>query len=803
MSSTITCSLTLCACTETDLEHLRAAAQLAGSSAGLSQPHPNAACVLVGANGRPLSRTFQFAQGTISAEEQAVAVANGSAAGSTAYLNLESGNCHGDASPLSALIEAGVSRVVVGLRHPLQHLRGGAVQLLRSRGVTVDVLGEAQADCDEEDEQVSLAACLAANEPLLHRAVLHRPLSILKYAMTLDGKIATSTGHSAWVSSAESRACVFAMRARSDAVIVGGNTVRRDDPRLTTRQEGGHTPVRVVMSRCLDLPESAHLWDVGIAPTIVMTQRGGAQELPGACESQGAGGAAALGAVLRDRGVEVVEFDFLTPALVADYCQQRGFLQCFWECGGTLAAPAISSGVIHRIMAFVAPKIIGGERAPSPVGELGFVEMTQAVNLIDSTWQQVGSDLLLTGYMPSSGGLFHLASKLSESAAAAASGGGLSSSSISTDLATAGSLANGAGLRDSSNIANFSSMDDNPHRDGSLTGALEPDVDAGITADSAGGSSSSIPIPSAAQQLRTHNATAVVGAAAVVDASHTAAAAAAGLRRRGATAAAMQPPPVVSFYKPWDRWGALSNFSPHPVELALLEDSVGEGGTSDCHHQQQQWTSVEHFYQASKFAGTSNPAALPIIEAIHNAHSPESAARIGRTAERSHPHLLRHNWSSEKLNVMHRALTAKFSCHAGPRAMLLSTAAPAPSRLSQYAAAAAAGNGCSQPSDTHPTSSMDAEHDAAAAAAAEEVPPYAGYFVKVAGGGDGRQESSSSSFGGGISFPGGAMLVEGSPNDYFWGCGYHGSGTNHLGRLLMRVRDELHEAGDEVQPQAE
>lgn len=86
------------------------------------------------------------------------------------------------------------------------------------------MLGEAQADCDEEDEQVSLAACLAANEPLLHRAVLHRPLSILKYAMTLDGKIATSTGHSAWVSSAESRACVFAMRARwappSDRLLV-------------------------------------------------------------------------------------------------------------------------------------------------------------------------------------------------------------------------------------------------------------------------------------------------------------------------------------------------------------------------------------------------------------------------------------------------------------------------------------------------------------------------------------------------------------------------------------------------------
>ena len=93
-------------------------------------------------------------------------------------------------------------------------------------------------------------------QPLLHRAVLHRPLSILKYAMTLDGKIATYTGHSAWVSGPACRARVFETRARSDCVIVGGNTVRRDNPRLTTRRAGGHQPARIVMSRTLDLPEA-------------------------------------------------------------------------------------------------------------------------------------------------------------------------------------------------------------------------------------------------------------------------------------------------------------------------------------------------------------------------------------------------------------------------------------------------------------------------------------------------------------------------------------------------------------------
>lgn len=110
----------------------------------------------------------------------------------------------------------------------------------------------------------ALTACLTANEALLHRAVLKKPLSVLKYAMTLDGKIATAAGHSAWVSSPQSRAIVFEQRAASSAVVVGGNTVRRDNPRLTTRRDSGHLPVRVVMSRTLDLPDCANLWDTQV-----------------------------------------------------------------------------------------------------------------------------------------------------------------------------------------------------------------------------------------------------------------------------------------------------------------------------------------------------------------------------------------------------------------------------------------------------------------------------------------------------------------------------------------------------------
>eukprot|EP00232_Nephroselmis_pyriformis_P006995 CAMPEP_0182889366 /NCGR_PEP_ID=MMETSP0034_2-20130328/21990_1 /TAXON_ID=156128 /ORGANISM="Nephroselmis pyriformis, Strain CCMP717" /LENGTH=452 /DNA_ID=CAMNT_0025022855 /DNA_START=185 /DNA_END=1539 /DNA_ORIENTATION=+ len=388
----------------TDLEMVKEAAVAADGSAGLTIPHPNHACIITGADGEVIARAFQYAQGTTSAEVQAVAAAGAGARGGTAYLNLESGDCHGDDSAVNSLIEAGVTRVVVGLKHPLKHLHGRAIEVLAGAGVEVQVLGfNGSASGPESDlaaaEEEAVLACLRVNEPLLHRTVTTRPFSVLKYAMTMDGKIATAQGHSAWVSCPAARQQVFEVRSRSDAVIVGGNTVRRDNPRLTTRREGGHIPVRVVMSRTLDLPEDANLWDTSSAPTIVMTQRGAR---------------AAFQEHLRSKGVEVIEFAFLSPSAVIEYCYSRGFMQCLWECGGMLSAPAISGGVIHKTMAFIAPKIIGGARAPTPVGELGFVEMTQAVDITDTTFEVVGSDMMMTGYLPASGGLRALAEAAEE-----------------------------------------------------------------------------------------------------------------------------------------------------------------------------------------------------------------------------------------------------------------------------------------------------------------------------------------------------------------------------------------------------
>ncbi|XP_078434792.1 cytidine/deoxycytidylate deaminase family protein [Wolffia australiana] len=363
-----------------DAVHLRRAAEMADFSSGLTSPHPNYGCVIVN-GGNVAGEGFLYAQGTKCAELQAVEAAGERCRGATAYLNLEPGDCYADQTPVTALLKAGISRVVVGLRHPLSHLRGQAINVLRTEGVQVDVLGEnLQSNVYEE----ALKSCLLVNTPLLFRAAHHVPFSILKYAMTLDGKIATSSGHASWVSSAQSRARVFELRARSDAVIVGGNTVRCDDPRLTNRLKEGHVPMRMVMSRSLDLPENANLWNTSEAYTIVATQRGARRDFQKS---------------LASKGVEVVEFDVLNPRELMEYCYDRGYFSVLWECGGSLAAPAISSGVIHKVFTFVAPKIIGGAKAPSPVGELGMVEMTQALNLIDVSYEQIGPDMLISGFL--------------------------------------------------------------------------------------------------------------------------------------------------------------------------------------------------------------------------------------------------------------------------------------------------------------------------------------------------------------------------------------------------------------------
>lgn len=344
---------------------------LARQALGRTAPNPLVGSVVVQGD-CIVGEGFHPGAGQPHAEVFALRQAGEAARGATIYVSLEPCNHYGRTPPCTeALVKAGVKRAVVGMVDPNPLVAGQGLERLRSAGIEV-LTGVLEEECQR------------LNEGFIHRMRYGRPLGILKYAMTLDGKIATATGHSAWVTGAEARHQVHQVRAGCEAVVIGGNTLRRDNPHLTTHGTTDHNPLRVVMSRTLQLPENAHFWQIAEAPTLVLTQ---GDSDPGVQEW------------LRSLGVEVVALETLSPRTAMAYFQERGFLSVLWECGGQLAARAIAEGAVQKIMAFIAPKVIGGSQAPSPVGDLGLLTMDQALNLERVRWHPLERDFLIEGYL--------------------------------------------------------------------------------------------------------------------------------------------------------------------------------------------------------------------------------------------------------------------------------------------------------------------------------------------------------------------------------------------------------------------
>lgn len=356
--------------TEVDRSMMQRCLVLARQAWGQTAPNPLVGAVIV-QDGEIVGEGFHPKAGQPHAEVFALRAAGARSQGATIYINLEPCSHYGRTPPCAnALIEAGITRVVVGMVDPNPLVAGQGIARLRQAGMEV-VVGVEEADCQK------------LNEAFTYRIRRQRPFGILKYAMTLDGKIAATTGHSAWVTGVEARSLVHSLRAGCDAVIVGGNTVRQDDPLLTSHGQG-QNPLRVVLSRTMNLPRQAKLWQTGEAQTLVLTELNVQPELQYS---------------LRQQGVEVVELPILSPAAVMEHLYDRGYLSALWECGGTLAARAIAEGTVQKLLAFIAPKIIGGQTAPSPVGDLGLTQMTDALKLERVQWRSIGVDLLIEAYL--------------------------------------------------------------------------------------------------------------------------------------------------------------------------------------------------------------------------------------------------------------------------------------------------------------------------------------------------------------------------------------------------------------------
>ena len=351
---------------------MRAALALARRGLGMVWPNPAVGCVIVN-GGRIVGRGWTQPGGRPHAETEALARAGAAARGATAYATLEP-CCHWGRTPpcTDALIAAGIARVVGAFEDPDPRVAGGGAARLREAGIAV-----ATGLCAAEAAEI--------NAGFFCREKLGRPLVTLKLATSLDGRIATATGESRWITGAPARACAHLLRATHDAVLVGTGTVLADDPQLTCRLPGleHHSPVRIALDRHLRLPAGARLC-------------GSAKRTDLAADAAEADQARQQ--ALRHAGVEVITVDpdplgqiDLASALAT--LGQRGLTRLLVEGGGRLAAALLRAGLVDRLVWLHAPSLLGGDGLPA-VGALGLTALAEAPRFDRLSAETVGADLL-------------------------------------------------------------------------------------------------------------------------------------------------------------------------------------------------------------------------------------------------------------------------------------------------------------------------------------------------------------------------------------------------------------------------
>ena len=395
---------------------MRAAIELAKKGAGWTNPNPLVGAVIVKEN-QIIGQGYHHKYGDLHAERDALRDCRergNDPNGAQIFVTLEP-CCHTGKQPpcVEAIVQAGIKKVIVGSRDPNPLVSGKGAAFLRERGVEVE-------------EDFLRSECDALNFIFFHYITSKTPYVALKYAMTADGKIATASGKSKWISCQESRDFVHQLRNKYSCIMAGIGTVLADDPLLTCRIPGGRNPTRIICDSSLRLPLDSQLVQTARdVPTIVACAEPDCLQdqncaAPSAERTQdlnaGASGeasqakeGAALPAqdflqkekALAQKGVQVIRCGSPSCGNRVDLCLlmkklgELGLDSVLVEGGGALNFSLLKAGLVQRVYSFVAPKIFGGAAAPSPVAGSGVLEVADAFSLSQSDARKIGSDVLI------------------------------------------------------------------------------------------------------------------------------------------------------------------------------------------------------------------------------------------------------------------------------------------------------------------------------------------------------------------------------------------------------------------------
>ncbi len=360
-----------------DEKYMRMALRLAAKARGRTSPNPLVGAVVV-KDGTIVGRGYHKKSGMPHAEAVALQKAGAAAAGATLYVTLEPCSHTDKRTPpcTLAIRQSGIRRVVISMIDPNPKVSGGGVRVLRSAGidVTTGVL---------EDEARRL------NEAYVKHVTSGLPFVTLKIAQTLDGKIATATGESKWITGEEARKQAHRLRDGNDAILVGINTVMKDDPSLTARLPGGRDPIRVVVDSRLSIPLNAKvLRQKSLAGALIATVSDIPQSKITKVEESGA-------EVIVVKGVRGnVDLRDLMKKL-----GKRDIMSVLIEGGSEINASALKEGIVDKVVLFVAPLIMTGRDSVCSIGGMAPEKLSKALRLKRLTTTPVGQDLMIEGYL--------------------------------------------------------------------------------------------------------------------------------------------------------------------------------------------------------------------------------------------------------------------------------------------------------------------------------------------------------------------------------------------------------------------